>query len=225
MPQLIQAIPPEPSIDGALLMEYLSGSLLTAQSCTDALAYTIGATLAKMHMHRLSGYGDLANPKGWHTDPRIYFNERFEGDLHECRPHLSPAILQKCRAYHDAHLDLLLFVDGPCITHRDFRPGNIIVDNRHLKGIIDWSGARASFAQEDFCAIEYGGWHTVAPEMKPSLLAGYKSVRPIPEYHAIMPLLQLNRALATIGFLHKRGIWDSTQKRLYTLYRQFLEDL
>lgn len=225
VPHLIDTVQPTPGIDGALLMEYLPGDLLNAHSCTDTLAYALGAMLATLHGHRMQGYGDLTQLETLYTDPRIYFNERFEKDLKECTAHLPPEIIYNCRRYHDTHLDLLLAVDGPCLTHRDFRPGNIIVHNGKLQGIIDWSGARASFAEEDFGTIEYSGWQRVAPAMKTSLLAGYASIRPLPDYQRAMPLIQLNRALATISFLHKRGSWNTTHTALYRLYRSFVETL
>ncbi len=41
-------------------------------------------------------------------------------------------------------------MDGTCVVHRDYRPGNLIVHDGKLQGIIDWTGARTSFAEEDF---------------------------------------------------------------------------
>lgn len=67
-------------------------------------------------------------------------------------------------------------VDGPCAVHRDYRPGNLMVHQGKLQGIIDWAGARASFAEEDFCSIEHGEW-MVAPHLKKALLDGYTTER------------------------------------------------
>ena len=58
---------------------------------------------------------------------------------------------------------------------------------------------------------------------KTSFLAGYASIRPVPEYSAMMPLLRLNRALAIIGFTLKRGIWEGSGSKAYQFYRRFLE--
>lgn len=53
---------------------------------------------------------------------------------------------------------------------------------------------------------------------------GYASIRPVPNYAAIMPFLRLNRAIATIGFTVKRGTWDSSSSGLYKINRDFLAD-
>ncbi len=107
------------------------------------------------------------------------------------------------------------------MVHRDFRPGNVIVFNGELQGIIDWAGGRASFAQEDFCPLEHGEWSS-NPSYKKSFLAGYGSIRPVPEYGSMVPLLRLSRSFATIGFLVKTGTWNTSHARLYQSNRQYL---
>jgi Ser/Thr protein kinase RdoA (MazF antagonist) len=113
-------------------------------------------------------------------------------------------------------------VDGPCIIHRDFRPGNALVCDDKIQGIIDWSSARAGFAQEDFCPLELGEW-SESPLLKKSFLAGYAFIRPVPDYSAMMPLLRLSRAFATIGFMVKNGTWDNKHARVYQINYRFLE--
>ena len=43
------------------------------------------------------------------------------------------------------------------------------------------------------------------PDHKKSFLAGYASIRSVPDYESVMPLLRLVRSLDTIGFTFKRG--------------------
>ena len=222
VPRIIKVVPPETGIKGALLMEYLPGNLLTAKDFTDVLAYEVGSLLARIHLNRVACYGDLAQPNELNSDPRSYFTKKFAEGLAECSGHLSQELIKQSRDYFDAHINLLDAADGPCITHRDFRAGNIIVHASKVQGIIDWSSARASFAQEDFCPLEHNGWPTNA-DNKQSFLAGYASVRPVPDYSAMMPLLRLNKAITSVGFTVKRGTWQSTDARLYDYNRQFLE--
>lgn len=132
-------------------------------------------------------------------------------------------MLEQCRRYYDSHLNLLDSVDGPCMIHRDFRPGNMIVSDGKIRGVIDWSSGRASFAEDDFCPMEHGEWPS-NPSSKKSFLSGYASIRPVPNYSAIMPFLRLNRAIATIGFTVKRGTWASSNARPYQFNRRFLEE-
>ncbi len=222
VPKIIQLIDPTGRIPGAILMEYLPGTLLKAEDLTASLAYEIGRCLATIHLNRLSGYGDPIQ-NNLTSDPRSYFTLKFEEGLEECKSNLSTSLIQKCLDYYKANLALLNAVDGPCVVHRDFRPGNIIIHGSKLQGIIDWAGARASFAEEDPCSLEFGEWSNYSPSIK-SLLAGYESVRPVPDYMRIASFLRLNKAIATIGFTVKRGTWANTASRLYRYNYKFLED-
>lgn len=222
VPRVIQVIQPEAEINGCILMEYLPGTLVTSTNFTDALAYEIGSLLARIHLNRAAGYGDLTQPHNLSSDPRDCFSTKFEEGLAECGNNLPRGLIEQCRSYCASHIDLLASVDGPCVTHRDFRAGNVLVCDGRLKGIIDWASARGGFAQEDFCQLEHGGWPT-NPSNKKSFLTGYASILPVPGYHDMMPLLRLGRAIAILGFTVKRGTWESSDARLYKFNRRFLE--
>lgn len=221
VPQIIQTVQQDEGISGAILMEYLPGELLKASKITDSLAYELGRNLAFIHLNRLPGYGDLVQ-NNLSTDPRTYFTFKFHEGLGECQDHLPLSLIEKCRRYYEAHIDLLLSVDGPCIVHRDYRPGNLIVYEGKLNGIIDWSGARASFAEEDLCSLEHGEWKN-SLNSKKIFLAGYTSVRRIPDYNHLISFLRLNKAVASIGFTVKRGTWESSNVSLYKYNREFLD--
>lgn len=224
VPCIIQAMQPEEGIHGAILMERLPGALLKATDFTDSLAYEIGSHLARVHLNRAAGYGDLIHSQSLSPDPRVPFTQKFEEGFEECNQNLPKALLEQCRRYYDSHIDLLASVDGPCITHRDFRPGNVMVHEGKLQGIIDWAAGRASFAEEDLCPLGHGEWPD-RPIGKRSFLKGYASIRPVPDYTAVMPLLRLSRAFAVIGFMVKSGLWESTHARIYQFNRHFLESL
>lgn len=223
VPKIIQAVPPTSEWQGAILMEYLPGTLLKVADFTETLAYDIGRCLAQIHLNRLSGYGDPIQ-SNLSVDPRGYFTLKFEEGLNECKDHLPSKLIEGCQRYYTTNVDLLMSADGPCIVHRDFRPGNLIVDEGKLKGVIDWAGARASFAEEDFCSLEHGEWPSNFHSKK-HFLAGYASVRQVPDYAHLIPLLRLNKAIATIGFTVKRGTWENSLSRIYRYNRQFLEKL
>lgn len=222
VPRILQVMQPEPGVHGAILMECLPGTLLKVTDITDALAYEIGVLLGRLHLNRTAGYGDLIQPHALSSDPRVPFTSKFDEEFEECSNHLPKTMLEQCRRYHDTHINLLASVDGPCMIHRDFRPGNVMVYGGKLQGIIDWASGRAGFAEEDFCPMEHGQW-PIQPASKKSFFAGYGSIRPVPDYRAIMPLLRLSRAIAIIGFLVKDGTWESRNARLYQFNRQFLE--
>ncbi|MBX9831109.1 phosphotransferase [Candidatus Babeliales bacterium] len=222
VPQIVHVVQPEPTLHGAILMECLPGTPLKTRDFNDARAYEIGSLLARIHLNRTAGYGDLTQPNNLTLDPRVSFTQKFEEGLAECENHLPKTLIEQCRSYYNAHINLLTSADGPCITHRDFRAGNVIIDQGKLLGIIDWSSARAGFAQEDFCPLEHGGW-PANPNAKESFFAGYASIRPVPDYKTMIPLLRLSRAIAIIGFTVKRETWNGHAAQLYQLNRQFLD--
>ena len=222
VPTVKETVPPENDIRGAILMEYLPGTLLTESYLTEALSFEIGSQLAKIHSNITKKYGDLTEPHSLNIDPRVPFTAKFEEGIAECHGHLPSSLIEQCQQFYDDHVSLLCSVDGPCIIHRDFRPGNLIVQNGRLQGIIDWASARASFSEEDFCSMELGGWLNDSA-IKNSFLNGYSSIRPVPDYNKLTSLLQLSKAIATIGFTVKRETWNNINSSLYQIHYQFLK--
>jgi len=158
VPKIIQLIEQNAGLDAAVLMECVQGDLLKSETVTKALASEIGSLLARIHLEHAEGYGDLTDASQLNSDPRIPFAVKFEG-LEECKGHLSESLLKTCRHHFDKDIDLLLSADGPCVIHRDFRPGNIIIASEEkVQAIIDWSSGRGGFAEDDFCPLEFGDW-------------------------------------------------------------------
>lgn len=222
VPKIIQLIEPEAGLDAAVLMECVPGDLLKSETVTRALAWEIGSLLARIHLEHAEGYGDLTDPLHLSNDPRIPFTMKFEEGLEECKGHLPKSLLETCRRLFDKDIDLLLSADGPCVIHRDFRPGNLIASEGKVRGIIDWSSGRGGFAEDDFCPLEFGEWPACC---KGSFLEGYASVRKVPDYKLLMPLLRLSRAVAAVGFTIKRGTWESRNSKLYQFNLSHLESL
>ncbi len=222
IPQIIATVEPSSNHCGAILMEYVKGELLKKEDWSTELAFEIGLTLACLHNKRTDGFGDLTKPNTLHREAHLYFNKKFQEELDECREHLPENLLEKCSAYLDSCQSLLAHVDGPCIVHRDFRPGNILIWDGKLQAIIDWASARSGFSEQDFCSIEHFPWAPHA-KYKKSFLEGYSSIRPVPNYQQILPLLQVGRALAVLGYTFKSKTWNSSNFALYTYNRQFLD--
>jgi aminoglycoside phosphotransferase (APT) family kinase protein len=222
VPQIIAAVEPSSSHFGAILMEYMKGELLKDEDWSNDLAFEIGIALARLHNNRADKYGDLTKPETLVREANLYFNEKFQEELDECKGHLPENLIEKCKTYLNRYQNLLANVDGPCIVHRDFRPGNMIVSQGRLQAIIDWASARSGFAEQDFCSIEHFKW-SPRSTYKKILLDGYSSIRPVPNYQLIMPLLQLGRALAVIGYTFKSKTWNNSNSSLYTFNRYFLD--
>jgi GrpB-like predicted nucleotidyltransferase (UPF0157 family)/aminoglycoside phosphotransferase len=224
VPSILKLAQPNDPIHGAILMECIEGDLLKAQAVNCSLATEIGSLLARIHQERTVGFGDLTDPAFLNKDPKVYFKMKFEEGLGECQGHLPELLMEKCRHYFERDSHLLGSVDGPCVIHSDFRPGNLIASEGRLKGIIDWSSAHSGFAEKDFYSLEFGQW-SKDDNFKKLFLKGYGSIRPVPKYKPLMPFLALNRAVGVVGFTVKRGTWDSRDAKIYQLNRQFLESL
>ena len=222
VPRLINVMEPTAEIQAAILMECLPGSPVTIYELTQTAAYEMGSLLARIHSHATSGYGDLIYPETLQPAPREVFALKFEKHFAECRQQFPRPLLDQYWSYYQDHIDFLKSVDGPCITHRDFRPGNMIIHNGQLQGVIDWSGSRSGFAQEDFSSMEHGEWSKDSAT-KEAFLSGYQSIRPVPDYAQIMPLLRLSRALAVVGYFLKSKP-EQSNNQWYIFNQRFLEN-
>ena len=89
-------------------------------------------------------------------------------------------------------------VDGTVWCHLDFHPFNILVEDRRITGIVDWSNARTADPREDLA------WTTVVLALGPVLLphfadgiesfiaawrAGYAELLPFPDDDELRPFL------------------------------------
>lgn len=222
VPKIISTVPPGGENFGAIFMEYLPGDLLTPDTITKEIAFEIGKSLAIIHENKTNGFGYLNRNLELSPDPILHFKAKFEEGIDECKGHLPEDTILKSLNYFNNSLKLLEQVDGPCIIHRDFRPGNIITHENTLRGIIDWSSARSSFAEDDFCSIEHGEWGNFNG-YKNVFLDGYSSIRAVPSYKTIIPLLRLNRAIALIGFTVKRNTWNNIHQRPYKFNRKYID--
>ncbi len=215
VPQLIRLIPPE-----AILMECLPGTIASEVSLSKTLLFEIGATLAFIHENRTQGYGDLATGD-LTDDPLIPFRAKFEEGLRECEGQLPQELIDAaCRTFSHG-LEQIESLDGPCVIHRDYRAGNIMVHEGELQGVIDWSSAKSGFAEADFVPLAHGEW----PDGQETFLEGYASIRPLPSYEPILPLLILDRAVGAVGFTIKRGIYKTTHAAFYKKNLQIIEEL
>ena len=224
VPGVIKTVEPSPDHFGALLLENLKGNSASFSFLSPSLLLSLGKTLAKIHSCSQKSYGDLTEPEKLVSDPKIPFANKFKEGLKECTNHLPHKMLDFLEIYLNKNLAKLNDSDGPCIIHRDFRPSNVIINGNEVKGIIDWSSARSSFAEDDFCPFEIGEW-PLDKNQKQSFLDGYKSIRPLANYKEIMPLLCVHRALAVVGFTVKKETFKTVHSKPYTRNRKILEDL
>lgn len=214
VPKVIKIMPPSTLMPGAVLMTFIPGEILKTSEVTPTIAFSAGICLAKVHTYRTTGFCDSIESNQIEPSATLYFKEKFLKSLDECHEILSKSLYSQLKRYLRDQHKVLSQVDGPCIIHRDYRPGNILIQDGQLKAVIDWAASRSSFAEEDFCPLEFNEWPD-NPIIKTSFLDGYKTIRNVPDYGKIMPLLKLHRSLATIGFLIRKNTWTETTKQLF----------
>jgi Ser/Thr protein kinase RdoA (MazF antagonist) len=224
VPKILNVIDPQINIYGAILMEYKEGSVMKITDFNASIAKQAGAVLAEIHSNRTNSYGELIETTQSNFNPIEIVSVKFEEGLKECIGHLPDQLIEQTKNYFYSHLDLLNEVDGPCIVHYDFRPGNIIALNNKITGIIDWSSSRSSFAEEDFCSFEHVEW-LIDARTKKEFLDGYASIRPVPNYSRVMPILRIMKAITSMGFIVKQNIFNKNRNRWYELNLNFLENL
>lgn len=222
IPKIVEIVEPEQNNPGAILMGYLSGKLLEKETLTARLAYDIGLKLAQTHSVTANGYGDLLCPSDLSSNPEDHWLEKLDESIEECRGHLGDDLITQAYAFVKENIHLLKLADGPCIVHRDFRPGNIMINQGNLSGIIDWASARAGFAQEDFQAFQLQEWSN-SKDMNEAFIQGYTSIRAVPDYETMMPLLRLSRAFATVGYTLKIGTWNGIHSKIYKKNLEYIK--
>jgi Ser/Thr protein kinase RdoA (MazF antagonist) len=226
VPKIIDVVEPTPDLNGAVLMQCLSGDIVSPESLSDNLSFKMGELLAKVHLIPCDFYGDFAEKE--FLDPSIdngiailkgYFDESFE----ECKNHLDSSLLDKIQKYFNNEIKVIGRLDGPCITHRDFKPGNIIVEKEQIQGLIDWEIAKNHFAEEDFSQMECLVWDA-HPKTKQAFLDGYKSIRKLPDLELIMPVLRISKSLGAIGFTIKRKTHKDIHKFVFDKNLHYLQN-
>lgn len=207
VPEKLAAIEPTEERRGALLMNYLEGEPLKAGNLTGSMAIEMGALLARLHNIPIQRFGDLSLEYG-QCDPKEELRNYFERSVGEANGVLPRDFLEKCKKYFDNHVAELKMLDGPCLVHRDYRPGNLLVHEGKIRAIIDWEIARGGFAEEDFAHMDHLVW-SKDDRLKESFLAGYAKHRKAPSYEATLPVLRFCKALGAIGFYITRGTWQT----------------
>ncbi len=217
VPKILDTLPPEPGFSGALLLEEVQGNVLKNESISEEEAYQMGEILAKLHAIPVDSYGDLSLPKEMRkkTTPLLLMKNYFESSLSECKGFVDERLLNHCYEYVHSNLHLFLGATGPCLTHRDFRPGNALSLDGKVQAIIDFEIAGAAFAEEDFAQMQMLAWNTF-PHSKKPFLQGYQEILPLPQsLNLLMPLLLVLKSLGAIGFTCDRKTHETRHAQVF----------
>lgn len=212
VPRVLDVWIPDDDTPGAMLLSYLPGMTVEGPA-TPAQARQMGALLAKIHEHRLARFGEvhaanliltaISASDDWWT----LMVQRFEQWQAHCEAVLPADLYAACVDVYHAIAQNLPEPDGPCWTHHDYRPGNILTVGETITGIIDFESARAGSADLDFTKMSHRLWQR-SPELKTAFLEGYVHVRALPPFERTLPFYQLHNAFGGIAWCARRTNQD-----------------
>ncbi|NOU93324.1 phosphotransferase [Paenibacillus sp. LMG 31456] len=207
VPKVLDYWEGDDSISGALLLEAIDGEPVSGHA-SRTLAFEIGCLHAQLHNVVMPGYG-VDHPDGFQqvegNDWRAYIQGCFGDCKKTCQEVLEPELYDKCLDYFDGVFSQLPEPDGPCLVHMDFRPGNLLVRDGRLVGLIDFESARGGSSEVDFTKVDR---YLLAndPQAKESYIKGYQSVRPIIDLDTVLPFYSFFDAFSAVVWCKTRGL-------------------
>lgn len=185
VPQVLDGLPSIDGFDGALLLEYIENENLASSRIDDSAAHSTGVRLAQIHKHSLGMFGffgpEGVEPypfQGWWSFRRYLLTNDWASFV---RKRLDEKFVRRCcdhiewssKSFHD---------DEPtCLTHCDFRFGNVLRRRDGQLSVIDFESAREGDGAYDFIKI----WEQIGRGQDgrewASFLQGYATARPLPD--------------------------------------------
>jgi len=196
--------------NGALLLSYIDGESILGEVNKD-IAYQMGELLGNLHKVNSDYFGDIESTNIVLTGNdwwKIVFNW-FQDWIPLCEKALSKDILYECIDFFREMYEGLPKPDGPCVVHRDYRPGNILVKNSIIVGLVDFETSRYGSADIDFTKIKLYVWDKNT-ETKEEFLKGYASVRKVPYIEKTLPFYLFYNAFGGVAWCVRRGNLDNS---------------
>jgi Ser/Thr protein kinase RdoA (MazF antagonist) len=207
VPKVLDYWEGDQSTPGALLLSSIEGEPITGE-VSPKIAYEIGYYQAQLHSVDMPGYGVDARD-GFNylekNDWRLYVKNNFDKWKEPCKEIIEPELYEKCVQHFKREFSSLPKIDGPCVVHMDFRPGNILVKDNKVVGIIDFESACGGSSEIDFTKINRYVWEKY-PHTREVFLEGYESVRPIIELQNVIPFYSFYDSFGAVVWCNKRGI-------------------
>lgn len=183
---------------GALLMSYIDGEPMSLPVKKE-LIFEAGRTLAEFHEVKVDMF-ELDEISGdWWGSIKL----RFDIWINEIIGFLSEDLIKMSKDYFEKIVLEAISVDGPRLTHFDFRPGNILVRDDKIVGLIDFESTRGGATDIDFTKIAEYLWKPY-PESKEVFLMGYRSVREVPNIDKHLPIYSFFNAIGGIAWCVRR---------------------
>ncbi|WP_432662133.1 aminoglycoside phosphotransferase family protein [Wukongibacter baidiensis] len=192
-------------ISGALLLSYIDGKSII-DNVDGKLAFQMGELLAKLHntqieREKLGDAYELIYTK--EDEWWLTIKKWFENCADECKDILDADLLNKCIKLFNLYYENLPQPDYPSVVHMDYRPGNILIKNSRIVGLVDFENARIGSADVDFSKMKIYVWDQFT-ETKKEFLKGYREIRPLPDIEKTLPFYMLFNIFTGVGWCVKR---------------------
>ncbi|MCM3735237.1 aminoglycoside phosphotransferase family protein [Bacillus cytotoxicus] len=204
VPQVLDYWEGNEDVTGALLLSAINGVPATGR-VDAALAYDIGVQHAKLH-------AIIPNEQDFSSAvPNVYnqwsefIQKQFYSFAEDVKEVIEPRLFEQSLQHFERHLKLLPSPDGPCFIHMDFRPGNILVCENQVAGIIDFESVRIGATEMDFTKINRDIFMKYPGTME-AYQRGYESIRPLINLQEVLPFYRFTDAFNSIGWCKRRGI-------------------
>ncbi len=190
--------------DGVLVLEALEGAPATGV-VSEKLAWEIGELLARLHAIPVDpeAYGGAVRDEfsRWSE----FLPAQFYSFAEDAKKVLEPELFERSlRRFEDLKKELPP-PDGPSFIHMDFRPGNILVRDDHVTGIIDFESVRIGSTELDFTKIERDVCQRF-PGTRQAFEDGYRSVRTLIDLDRVLPFYRMTDAFNSIGWSQRMGL-------------------
>jgi len=238
VPDVMDLVPVPTGDQSVLLLSLVDGVTLEhaaagiSHDALDDLAGQVGRTLASIHSLAIgSGYGNLdPNLDGRSASLGEWFIDRFRLTIKEVREHLVSdrevtETLDIVENYILVRRSILSEIK-PVLLHGDFRPGNILVADGRISGIIDWEAAKSGPPAFDFGWWDWMAGDSETPFPSTALHQGYLEHRQL-DSATFDALRQLAIARITIGHLgwlirtENPGGFKSAREKLVAMRKAF----
>lgn len=200
-------------IPGTMLLSFIDGDPASVESITEDLSYQMGKLLGELHLVPMPGFGNDSEHGFLYVENNDWWNfiwAKLDRIFASSAPHLSTDTFQKMNDYFQTFQKNPPPIHGPCAVHTDYRPGNILVKDGQVTGLIDFESGRGGSADFDFSKMKLYVWDTI-PGTERAFEDGYASIRPLPDLDTLLDFNALFHALNHIDWCVIRGIEKNEQ--------------
>ncbi|MEY8346905.1 aminoglycoside phosphotransferase family protein [Bacillus cereus] len=204
VPQVLDYWEGNEDVTGALLLSAINGVPATG-NVNAALAYDIGVQHAKLHAIIPNEQDFKSSVSNVYSQWSEFIQQHFYSFAKDVKEVIDQRLYEQSLEYFERHLTLLPDPDGPCFIHMDFRPGNILVAENQVTGIIDFESVRIGATEMDFTKVNRDIFMKYPGTME-AYQKGYESIRPLIDLQEVLPFYRFTDSFNSIGWCKRRGI-------------------